>query len=704
LLPYGALLLQGVQFETIMRSISILVLTAFVLLAQRREGVLERDLILAPEEVDYQSEVRVPRGYALIIGVSHYANLPADAQLKFAESDARAIYQTVISREGGQIEPENVKMLLGAQATRENISDLIENWLPGVAREEDRVIVFFAGHGFVFQGKGYFAPHDFAINKTADTGYEMAKFGDILANKVKARNKILLTDACHSAKVLPGLSSKQINDQFKQLPGTFFTLASSREAESSFEDPDLASGSGVFAYFLVQGWKGQADVDPEDGIVTADELVQYVRSQVRQYARARGVSQNPQESGSFPPDMTLGFNPARREKVKANAKPILEGTIIVTANLEDVEVYVDGNRVGKLGAGKRLVIPGLSSGEHEVKGERQGYDPALRLVTVRPGQEIHVELRIQFQRRIGEAAKQEFERGQAIYAKRKSTSELEKAEQHFTRALKLESKYTEAAEYLCLTDQILGKTMAAVKACKTAVALTPDGTEFRTYYASVLTEMGDSSEAIRQLQSVLDRDPKSSEAHVMLADAYLFAQEFTKSEEAANRALDLNPKDARAFLFRGDARRFLQRFAEAMGDYLTYLRINDFRPPLHETLEYYLIGSGLSKRNAGQKRVHEIQQWSAWFGVCDCARGMDEYAKAISACERALKFDSKDAGTHYLLGRTYTEWFDQRNTRDSLLRAEERFETALRLNPDFEFAKEAKRQLTMIREFKGVVR
>ncbi len=695
---------MGVSFKANMKRIAFLLATAVLVLGQRRETVVKRDLILAPNEVDYQSEVKVPRGYAVIIGVSHYANLPEEAQLKFAESDARSVYQTVISREGGQIEPENVRTLFGVQATRANIAKLLEEWLPSVAREEDRVIVFFAGHGFVYEGKGYLAPHDFALEKTLQTGYEMARLGDTLANKVKARNKILLTDACHSAKILPGLSAKQINDQFKNLPGTFFTLASSREAESSFEDPNLASGSGVFAYFLVQGWKGQADVDPEDGIVTADELVQYVRSQVRQYAKARGVSQNPQESGSFPSDMTLGFLPLRREKVKANAKPILEGTIVVTSNLDEVEVYVDGNRIGKLGAGKRLVVPGLSSGEHEVRGERQGYDPALRLVTVRPGQEIHVELRIQFQRRIGDAAKEEFKKGQAIYARRKSTAELERAAENFKRALKLEDKYSEAAEYLCLTYQILGKTMDAVKACKKAVSLTPDGVEFRTYYASVLTEMGDSSEAIRQLTSALERDPNSSEANVMLADAFLFAHEFQKSEEAASRALELNPKDARAYLFRADARRFTHRYAEAMGDYLTYLRINDFRPPVAEVLGYYLIGSGLSKRNVGQKRVHEIQQWSAWFGICDSARGMDEYSKAISACERALRFDNKDAGTYFLLGKTYTEWFDQRNSRESLVKAEEKLQTALRLNPDFEFASEAKRQLTMIREFKSVVR
>ena len=82
----------------------------------------------------------------------------------------------------------------------------------------------------------------------------------------------------------------------------------------------------------------------------------------------------------------------------------------------------------------------------------------------------------------------------------------------------------------------------------------------------------------------------------------------------------------------------------------------------------------------------------------------DEYAKAVSACDRAIRLDTRDAGTYYLLGKTYTEWFDQKNSRETLLKAEDKITTALRLNPDFEFAKDAKRQLGLIREFKAVIR
>ena len=59
----------------------------------------------------------IPHSYALVVGVAHYAHLPAKAQLQFPDRDAEDIYTTLISAEGGNFPAENVHKLINEQAT-----------------------------------------------------------------------------------------------------------------------------------------------------------------------------------------------------------------------------------------------------------------------------------------------------------------------------------------------------------------------------------------------------------------------------------------------------------------------------------------------------------------------------------------------------------------------------------------------------------
>ena len=60
---------------------------------------------------------RIPRSYAVIVGVSKYRNLEAKLQLQFAERDAQAIFTALISPEGGNFRVENVHVLTNEKAT-----------------------------------------------------------------------------------------------------------------------------------------------------------------------------------------------------------------------------------------------------------------------------------------------------------------------------------------------------------------------------------------------------------------------------------------------------------------------------------------------------------------------------------------------------------------------------------------------------------
>jgi len=172
-----------------------------------------RDLKYEEANTTPAPSVAVPRGYALIIGVANYKKLPAKAQLDFSERDADAVYSILISPEGGNFRAENVHRLTGAQATLANIKRELETWLPSVAKQDDRVVIYFAGHGFISGGRGYLAPSDLDPNNIPGTGYGMDTLGQVVSTRIKAKWKVLLTDACHSGVITPDADAQAIYDR-----------------------------------------------------------------------------------------------------------------------------------------------------------------------------------------------------------------------------------------------------------------------------------------------------------------------------------------------------------------------------------------------------------------------------------------------------------------------------------------------------------
>ena len=264
----------------------------------------------------------------------------------FAERDAQAIFTALISPEGGNFRVENVHVLTNEKATLAGLRREIDTWLPSVAKDDDRVLIYFAGHGFMFQGKGYLAPADFDRERIAETGYPMDDLGSVIGGKIKAKSKILLTDACHSGAITPE-DTENLNNRFGDLTKSLFSLTASRARERSYEVADLKGGHGVFTYYVVQGMEGAADASG-DGVVTADELAEYVHTQVREYTDNK---QNPtSDKANYDPEMLLAYVPSKAKPAAAPAPKF--GTLIFDSNMDGVEVFVDGKTIGVLEKGK----------------------------------------------------------------------------------------------------------------------------------------------------------------------------------------------------------------------------------------------------------------------------------------------------------------------------------------------------------------
>ena len=101
--------------------------------AQQQPPLRSRDLTVEAR-TPAAASTTVPRGFGLVIGVGAYPNLPANMRLQYAEADAEAVYDVLISREGGNFAPEDVRKLVGKEATLANIRSAFETWLPSVAK------------------------------------------------------------------------------------------------------------------------------------------------------------------------------------------------------------------------------------------------------------------------------------------------------------------------------------------------------------------------------------------------------------------------------------------------------------------------------------------------------------------------------------------------------------------------------------------
>jgi tetratricopeptide (TPR) repeat protein len=584
-------------------------------------------------------------------------------------------------------------VLTGEKATLADLRREIDTWLPAVAKEDDRVLIYFAGHGLLYQGKGYLAPYDIDLNNIGATGYSMDELGAVVGSKIQAKYKILLTDACHSGAITPE-DSQNLNHALSSMNPSLFSLTASRDRERSFESPDLEGGHGVFTYYVVKGMQGAADTS-HDGIVTADELAEYVHTNVRDATKGQ---QNPtSERGSFDPEMLLSL-------VLANAEPAAPpaprfGALVIEANMDGVEVFVDGKSVGVASKAKPISVPGLPPGEHTVQGVKLGYEPdGPRQETVYPGQESTVSIKILIARRRNKAALDSLDKALEYYQKGYDQN-YRKAAGLFEKALEIDPKYSQAAFYLGLTYSALFDQQKAAEYYKKAIEIDPDYLEAHANYGGMLLDIGNVDEAIRQFNLVLQRRPNHAVALTLLSQAYRLKELFPQSIDAARRAIQLTPRNAEPHLWLADSLRLSGKYAEGRSEYDQYLQLSDFDSHLAGQLNYYVLGflAGFGKRKrASQQDIWKDLRSLAYFGICDCERSLTNFDSAIASCQKSLTYDSKDPYAHYALGLSYMRKAVDTGSIAELDPALRHFQQMLEINPNLSEADYARKNIASI--------
>ena len=239
----------------------------------------------APETRGQQPETASPpptvqpyrESWAAIIGIDDYANWQ---KLQYAVHDAMGVKDLLIQKYG--FKPDHVFTLLDAQATRQNILSLLGDKLGGaMVQHEDRVLVFFAGHGAtrkLASGRelGYIIPVDADLTDLEGSAISMTNFQDI-SEAIPAKHVLFVMDSCYSGLALTrgggDLPSTQnyLNEISRREARQMFTAG---EADQQVAD-NGPNGHSVFTWTLLQGLDGRADLNG-DGVITATELAAYV--------------------------------------------------------------------------------------------------------------------------------------------------------------------------------------------------------------------------------------------------------------------------------------------------------------------------------------------------------------------------------------------------------------------------------------------
>ncbi|CUU00970.1 Caspase domain-containing protein, partial [Candidatus Thermokryptus mobilis] len=240
------------------------------------------------------------KSWALIIGINEYQSLP---RLTGAVKSAKMVREKLV-REFG-FDPENVIELYDDQATRENILKAFDRLMdPRRISKDDRVFIFFAGHGVTRtiggKEKGYIMPVDGVMEKFASTAISTDQLHEF-QEAIPAKHLFYVMDACYSGTIFTrgiGLRSELFTSKAEAI--SKFTSRKTRVAITAGSKDeqvvDLSDqGISVFTFYFLRGLDGDADVD-RDEIITSSELADYVAKNVRFRA-----PQNPQY-GRLPGD------------------------------------------------------------------------------------------------------------------------------------------------------------------------------------------------------------------------------------------------------------------------------------------------------------------------------------------------------------------------------------------------------------------
>lgn len=228
-------------------------------------------------DIRFLHKTRYANSHALVIGINKYQSANP---LSYAVSDAEGVRDVLLKEFA--FPKTNITCLLDDKATKQNILQAFMRFAQADIELDDRVLIFFAGHGHTLTGSrgevGFLVPYDANLSD-ASTFIRWKELTDN-AELIRAKHMLFIMDACYSGLALTrGLhagSARFLKDML---------LRHSRQAITAGKADETVADSGgplpnhsVFTGHLLEGLLGKAETS--DGVLTASGLMSYVYGKV----------------------------------------------------------------------------------------------------------------------------------------------------------------------------------------------------------------------------------------------------------------------------------------------------------------------------------------------------------------------------------------------------------------------------------------
>src|SRR5262245_43725477 len=216
------------------------------------------------------------RRYAVLIGSSRFDKEPNLNPLRCPEKDVDGMREVLAAVDLGAFEEPSVFKNADSTVVMHRIEETLSE-----ATGADQVLIYYSGHGKTdLPGRLYLATANTEIKKLVTTSIPIETLRLLIENS-SCRKIMLILDCCYGGAVGKSFTRGDVDDKFKELArgnGVYIMTASTASQTAQEREGD---DYGLLTKHIISGIRqGAADAN-DDGLVSMDDLYQYVYAKVK---------------------------------------------------------------------------------------------------------------------------------------------------------------------------------------------------------------------------------------------------------------------------------------------------------------------------------------------------------------------------------------------------------------------------------------